>query len=69
MVELLGGYNHVLPFLASSYSYLLVFLAETEQDESMAKCGVLAIDLLIGTDAMTTNRKVFLALGDIMIYA
>ena len=30
----------------------------------MAKCGVLAIDLL-GTDAMTMNRKVmFLALGD-----
>ena len=31
----------------------------------MAKCGVLGIDLL-GTDAMTmtTNRKVFLALGD-----
>ena len=30
----------------------------------MAKCGVFAIDLLLGTDAMTMNRKVFLALGD-----
>ena len=31
----------------------------------MAKqCGVLAIIDLLGTDAMTMNRKVFLALGD-----
>ena len=52
MLELLSGYNHVLPFLAHT---LLVFLAETEQ-ESMAKCGVFAIDDL-GTDAMTMNRK------------
>ena len=61
MLELLSGYNHVLPFLAHT---LLVFLAETEQ-ESMAKCGgVFAIDL--GTDAMTMNRKVFLALHLLM---
>ena len=43
MVELLSGYNHVLPFLA--HTHLLVFLAETVQ-ESMAKCGVFAIALL-----------------------
>ena len=49
------------PFLRA-HTHLFVFLAETEQ-ESMAKCGVLAIDPL-GTDAMTMNRKVFLALGD-----
>ena len=61
MLELLSGYNHVLPlFLAHT---LLVFLAETEQ-ESMAKCGVFAVDL--GTDAMTMNRKVFLALHLVM---
>ena len=41
MVELMSGYDHVLPFLART---LLVFLAETEQ-ESMAECGVFAIDL------------------------
>ena len=60
MLELLSGYNQVLPFLAHT---LLVFLAETEQ-ESMAKCGVFAVDL--GTDAMTMNRKVFLALHLVM---
>ena len=61
MLELLSGYNQVLPFLAHT---LLVFLAETEQ-ESMAKCGVFAVDL--GTDAMTImNRKVFLALHLVM---
>ena len=61
MLELLSGYNQVLPFLA--HTLRLVFLAETEQ-ESMAKCGVFAVDL--GTDAMTMNRKVFLALHLVM---
>ena len=48
------------PFLLILF---LCFLAETEQ-ESMAKCGVFAVDL--GTDAMTMNRKVFLALHLVM---
>ena len=42
MLELLSGYNHVLPFLAHT---LLVFLAETEQ-ESMAKMRNAASSLL-----------------------
>ena len=61
MVELLSGYNHVLPFLASSYS--LCFSLKLSKRAWRSAASSIAIDLL-GTDAMTMNRKVFLALGD-----
>ena len=51
------------PFLRA-HTHLLVFLAETEQESMAKQCGVLASIDLLGTDAMTMNRKVFLARGD-----